>query len=141
MNRYGIKDLYIGQTESFEVTVTKEMMEQFFAITKDENPLHRDPEYAKKSGFSGPVAYGMLTASFLSTLAGVCLPGEKSIIEGVEIRFSKPVYPGDVLKVTGEVKEIHESVRMVVLKTVITDSENKKVLRGTMKIGVRDEGE
>ncbi|MCR5503120.1 MAG: MaoC family dehydratase [Lachnospiraceae bacterium] len=141
MNRYGIGDLFIGQKESFQVVVTEEMMEAFYRITKDENPLHRDPEYAAENGYSQPVAYGMLTASFLSTLAGVYLPGEKSLIQSVELKFVKPVFSGDELTVTGEVTEIHESVRQIVLKTVITNRENVKVLKGIIKIGVRDERE
>ncbi|MBQ9091319.1 MAG: hypothetical protein IJY52_03500, partial [Anaerotignum sp.] len=47
----------------------------FLAITGDINPLHNDQEFAQKQGHPDKVAFGMLTASFLSTLAGVYLPG------------------------------------------------------------------
>ncbi len=139
MNRYGLSDLSVGMKESFSVTLTEEMMEHFYGITGDENPLHKDLSYAKEQGFSGKVAYGMLTASFLSTLAGVYLPGERSLIQSVEMKFLKPVFIGDELTVEGTVSEIHESVRQIVLKTVIVNQDGVKVLKGIMKIGVRDE--
>ena len=47
----------------------------------------------------------MLTASFLSTLAGIYLPGEKSLIHSVETKMIKPVFIGDELIVTGKVSE------------------------------------
>ena len=52
------------------------MMDQFLAITGDCSPIHVDADYAKDRGYPGCVVYGMLGASFFSTLAGVYLPGE-----------------------------------------------------------------
>ena len=77
----------------------------------------------------------MLTASFLSSLAGMYLPGEKSLIQSAEVKFLQPVFPGDTLRVCGEVKELNESVQRMVLKTIIYNQEQRKVLRGEMKIG------
>nr|MCR5590424.1 MaoC family dehydratase N-terminal domain-containing protein [Lachnospiraceae bacterium] len=104
MNEYTYEEISIGQKESFSVTVTEEMLEKFRDITGDINPLHNDEEYAVSKGHPKKVAYGMLTASFLSTLAGVYLPGRRSLIHEVSVKFSKPVYPGDVLTIEGEVE-------------------------------------
>ena len=76
MNHYRLADLTPGVTESFTVTITEEMMAQFYAITGDNSPIHMDADYAAGRGYPGRVVYGMLGASFLSTLAGVYLPGE-----------------------------------------------------------------
>ena len=121
-------------TESFKVTITEEMLDAFKGITGDVNPLHNDEEFAKAKGHPGRVAYGMLTASFLSTLAGVYIPGERSLIQQVETKFAKPVYIGDELTVTGEITELVESVQRLELKETITNQDGKKVLRGTMGI-------
>ena len=61
----------------------------------------------------------MLTASFLSTLAGMYLPGRYSLIHSVEVSFIKPVYAGDVLLIKGVVDEIYEELRMIKLKVNI----------------------
>ena len=134
MNNYKFDELTVGMTESFKVSITEAMLEAFKGITGDVNPLHNDEEFAKAKGHPGRVAYGMLTASFLSTLAGVYIPGERSLIQQVETKFAKPVYIGDELTVTGEITELVESVQRRELKVTITNQDGKKVLRGTMGI-------
>ena len=119
MNHYSINDLSIGHKEVFTVEVTTEMFNKFREITGDINPLHNDEDFARNLGHKGRVAFGMLTASFLSTLAGVYLPGERSLIHSVETKFTKPVYIGDVLSISGEVTEINDTVNQIVLKVEI----------------------
>lgn len=135
MKRYLIDDIYIGMKESFQVKITTDMLENFKKITKDINPLHNDENFAKDLGYGGRVAFGMLTASFLSTLAGVYLPGERSLIHSVETKFIKPVYIGDLLSITGEVIEKHDSVEQITLKVEIRNQNSEKVLKGKMKVG------
>ncbi len=137
MNNYDINDLQVGMKESFTVRITEEMMTGFRRITGDENPLHTDEDYAREQGYDQKVCYGMLTASFLSKLAGVYLPGKRSLIHSVETKFLKPVYPGDELLVEGMVEEVHESVRQMGLKVTITRGNGEKVLKGRMKIGIQ----
>lgn len=84
MNEYTYEQIAEGHTESFQVTLTEEMMEQFLRITGDVNPLHRDAAYARTRHYADKVVYGMLTSSFYSTLAGVYLPGKYSLIHSVE---------------------------------------------------------
>ena len=52
MNRYTFEELTVGQTESYSVTVTEDMLAHFLAITGDCNPLHNDAEFAKKKGIN-----------------------------------------------------------------------------------------
>ena len=83
MNHYTLAEMTPGRSEEFTVTVTAEMMDAFCAITGDVSPIHRDADYAKGRGYPGRVVYGMLGASFFSTLAGVYLPGEHCLLHGV----------------------------------------------------------
>ncbi len=135
MNEYKLEDIYEGMKESFEVTVTDRMLEAFKEITGDDNPLHTDVSFAHAAGHPDKVAYGMLTASFLSTLAGVYLPGRYSLIRSVEVKFAKPVYAGAVLTVTGEVREINKDFGFFDMKVEIRDGQGEKVLRGKMQVG------
>ena len=81
----------------------------------------------------------MLTASFLSTLAGVYLPGEKSLIHSIETKFIKPVFVGDKLTILGEVSSKNDLFSVIEMKITIRNQDNIKVLRGNMKVGVLDE--
>lgn len=141
MNRYQFADLNEGHQEQFTMEVTKDMMKSFLEITRDTNPLHNDEEFAMKMGYPQKVVYGMLTASMLSTLAGVYLPGKYSLIHQVEIYLTRPVFVGDVLLTKGEVTEIHKSVEQIFIKVTITNQRNEKVLRGKMKVGFLHERE
>ena len=139
MNHYSINDLSIGHKEAFTTEITSAMFDKFKEITGDINPLHNNEDFAKDLGHKGRVAFGMLTASFLSTLAGVYLPGERSLIHSVETKFTKPVYIGDVLNVSGEVVEINDTVNQIVLRVEIKNQNEEKILRGKMKVGFLDE--
>lgn len=136
MNQYRFEDIHVGLKEEFQVTITADMLKQFCQITGDVNPLHTDETFAKEKGYESNVAYGMLTASFLSTLAGVYLPGERSLIHSVESKFTKPVYVGDTLTISGQVTECNEMFSVFTMKTTIVNQKGEKVLRGKMQVGI-----
>lgn len=136
MNHYRLADLTPGVTESFTVTITKEMMAQFYAITGDNSPIHMDANYAAGRGYPGRVVYGMLGASFLSTLAGVYLPGEHCLLHGVDLKFAKPIFIGDTLTVTGVVDEVNDTFREITIKASIVNQDGKKVTRAVIRAGV-----
>ena len=136
MNQFRYEEIDIGHTESFTVTVTEELQDTFRNLTGDRNPLHASEEFAKEKGFRGRAVFGMLTASFLSTLAGVYLPGERSLIQSTEVRFMKPVYIGDTLTISGTVSEKDDRFQLIQLKVAIRNQHEEKVLRGTMSVKV-----
>ncbi len=136
MNEYRYNDLEVGLSESFSVTITEDMVRSFFTTTGDSNPLHHEEKFAKERGFNDKVVFGMLTASFISTLAGVYLPGKYCIIHSNECKFLRPVYVNDCLEITGTVQEKHDSVQQVDIKVLITNQNSQKVLKGTLKVGI-----
>ena len=140
MNKYKFKDIKVGLEEQFKVNITEDMVKDFCKITGDINPLHNDIEYAKSKGYNDKVVYGMLTSSFLSTLAGVYLPGKYSLIHSVEILFKKPVFIKDSpLTIKGKVIEINEIFKQFTIRFEIINNKEQKVSRGTMKVGVINE--
>lgn len=136
MNHYTMADMTPGRTEEFTVTVTAEMMDAFCALTGDTSPIHIDEGYARERGYPGRVVYGMLGASFFSTLAGVYLPGEHCLLHGVECKFARPIFVGDTLTVTGTVADVSEAVAEAEIKAVITNQDGKKVTRGVIRAGL-----
>ncbi len=136
MNHYTMEQLQPGMAEEFTVTVTEEMMDRFRAITGDVSPIHIDPDYAAGRGYPGRVVYGMLGASFFSTLAGVYLPGEHCLLHGVEVKFAKPVFIGDTLTVRGEVTEVNPVFGEITIRASLVNQDGKKVTRGLIKAGV-----
>jgi 3-hydroxybutyryl-CoA dehydratase len=139
MNAYEWDDLVLGLSAELQVIVTEEMMDHFRHITGDVNPLHVDRGYAVEQGFADRVVYGLLTASFYSTLAGMYLPGKHCLLHGLDVGFHKPVYAGDCLLVRGEVAYRNEVFRRAELLCVTVNQQGEKVAAGKLRVGVRAE--
>ena len=101
---YFFEDLEIG-LEAFSVhVVAGEDVELFARITGDRNPIHFDTAFAALTSFKTPIAHGLLTAGYISTVYGMELPGPGAIFVGMSINFVGPVRAGD---------EVIASVRLV----------------------------
>lgn len=135
MNAYAFEDFEVGLSASFTVEITEKMMERFYEICRDKNPMHMDEEYAVKHGYKSRLVYGMLTAAFYSRLAGMELPGKYCILKSVESFFERPVYIGDVLCVSGRVKDRDGRFRQACVKAKITNQERKTVSKANILVG------
>lgn len=148
MEHYCIEDLEVGMEKEFSVPVTEEKMQMFTQLSEDVNPLHLDNEFARKHGFPSRVVYGMLTASFYSTLAGVYLPGERCLLYEVDAKFTKPVIldttssgeGAERLSVWGRIEEINESLGFIRLKAKVRNSKGETVSRAKIMVGVLQDG-
>lgn len=136
MNTFTFDELKLGQSISFKTKVTRDDFESFKAHSHDINPLHNDEDYARSQGYPSRVAYGMLSASYFSTLAGVYLPGKYALIHTVNLKFLKPVYEGDELTITGEIVDLNDTFKFIELKAVIQNQHNTAVCKAQMQIGV-----
>ncbi|ERL04360.1 MaoC family dehydratase [Mitsuokella sp. oral taxon 131] len=136
MKCYTYEELSVGQSAAFMRAITSEMMQQFRAVSGDNNPLHTCVEFAQTRGFRDRVVYGMLTASLYSCFAGEYIPGENCLLQSVHSDFLHPVFIGDVLCVEGKVAEKNDSVRQVVIKAVIRNQNGKKVSKARIEAGV-----
>jgi acyl dehydratase len=137
VNAYTYDEIRIGQEESFQIAITDEDMAAFRKITGDDNPIHCDDAYAKQRGYEGRVVYGMLTASYLSALAGMYLPGEHSLIHETAVKFVAPnTKIGRMITVCGKVAEKHDIFKRLTITVTVADDSGAKLLRGTMKVGM-----
>ena len=108
----------VGQSATYERTVTETDIAQFAELSGDHNPVHLDEAFAAKTMFKGRIAHGMLSAAFISTTVGTRLPGYGSIYVGQTLRFRAPVRIGDTVVTTATVKAINRERRRVTMETV-----------------------
>ncbi|MFC4023300.1 MaoC family dehydratase [Oceanobacillus longus] len=126
----------IGDSASFSRTVTETDFVIFAGLSGDYNPIHVDKEYAKNTFFRERISHGLLTASFLSRLLGMHIPGPGSIYVSQTLQFTKPVYIGDTITARAEVTRLDEDNRLITLKTTCKNQNGSIVLdgEGVMKL-------
>jgi acyl dehydratase len=71
-----------------------------YRLNGDRNPLHSDPTFAKLAGFDKPILHGLCTYGFTgrALLHELC-GSDVAKFKSMDVRFSKPVMPGDTLTV------------------------------------------
>lgn len=80
---------------------TREDQALTYRLSGDRNPLHSDPEFAKRGGFERPILHGLCTYGFTGrALLHTFCNGQPENFKAMEGRFSKPVLPGDTLTVS-----------------------------------------
>lgn len=92
-------------------TITEADNVFFSALTHNPAPLHLDAEYMKHSEFGRPLVNSCLTLAFM---VGISV-GDTTVGTTVanlgwdEVRFPKPLFHGDTIRVETEVLEVRES--------------------------------
>lgn len=70
-----------------------------YRLTGDLNPLHADPEVAARAGFVRPILHGLCSYGMAChAVLRAYLDYEASRLRSLAVRFTAPVYPGDVLR-------------------------------------------
>jgi acyl dehydratase len=73
-----------------------------YRLSGDLNPLHLDPDAAKRGGFDQPILHGLCTYGFATrAIVNGPLDGDVERLKEFRARFSDPVYPGDTLTTQG----------------------------------------
>lgn len=102
-----------------------------YQLNGDYNPLHNDPETAKKHGFSRPILHGLSTYGITchALLRQLC-NYDPSGLRMMSANFTRPVYPGEVLAV-----RIWHEANGASFQTVVPARDNEVVLdRGLVKL-------
>ncbi len=121
-------------TQDFEIT--KVVYHGFIEIFRDRNELHTDGAFARAKGFQSEVMHGNILNGFLSYFVGECLPIRNVIIHSQEIKFAKPVYMGDRLKLQAEISGIFDSVGALEFKFQFQNESGTNVAKGRLQVGV-----
>lgn len=99
-----LEDLSVGTSLSeSKRQVTQEHINLYADASKDFNPIHLDPEFARQAGLDGTIAHGMLILAYLSEFMTDSF-GKSWLNSGnLNARFKRPAYPGDTITVSGKV--------------------------------------
>jgi len=102
-----------------------------YRLSGDFNPIHADPAAAAKAGFSKPILHGLCTFGIATRgLIAACCGHDPTRIGGLSARFSKPVFPGETIRIEvfGQGAQVQFRARAVERDLIVLD-------RGQARIG------
>lgn len=103
----------VGQTFSHPIrrTITEADNVFFTALTHNPAPLHLDAEYCKQTEFGRPIVNSCLTLAFMVgiSVGDTTLGTTVANLGWDEVRFPKPLFHGDTIRIETEVLEMRES--------------------------------
>lgn len=133
------EDLSVGRAAAFAKTITEADIVSFAGTSGDFNPVHMNEEFASQTMFKGRIAHGMLSASLISTVFGMKMPGPGCVYVSQSLRFKAPVRIGDTVTARVEVTALVPEKRFVNFKTTCT-VKDKVVLDGEATLMVPSRG-
>jgi acyl dehydratase len=119
-------------------TVTAEDVDAFARLTGDLNPVHLDEEYARRSIFGQRVVHGAFTVAVAAGLLSPLLAESTIAAHGIDqLRFRRPVYLGDTLRVTAKLTGIErqdETAGILRMRCQVINQRGKVVMLGTFSV-------
>ncbi|MBA7634701.1 (R)-specific enoyl-CoA hydratase [subsurface metagenome] len=134
-----IDQLNIGDRASISKQIAERDVIRFAELTGDINPIHMDRFFAEQTIFGERIAHGMLTASLISAVLGMKLPGPGNIYISQSLKFRAPVKFGDVIEAEVEVIEKIPERNRVRLRTTCRNQDDTVVLEGEAVVIPRSE--
>jgi 3-hydroxybutyryl-CoA dehydratase len=91
-----------------------------------------DDEFASQTQFGGRIAHGMYSASLISAVIGMKMPGPGAVYLGQTLNFKAPVHFGDVLVAQATVAKIvtKAKFKIVEIETKVTNQNGTIVTDG-----------
>ena len=102
----------------------------------DQNPIHIDQDFAKKSGLPDVIAHGMLIMSYLGRLLTNAVP--QSQIKSFSVQFSNMTHLNQEIICTGKVLEKNsiDDKEVVTVSLKVEDLQGKKKIIGQAIIDI-----
>ena len=99
----GAPEPHVVPTRAPDISVdfdTRDDQALLYRLNGDRNPLHSDPEVAKKAGFDKPILHGLCTYGITCrAILQEVVNFDPDQIYSHQARFSAPVIPGDTITV------------------------------------------
>ena len=108
---------------------SKNLVLKFIETVDDKAPIHVDLDYAKKRGLKN-IVHGFYISSIFSGMLGEKLPGPKTVINTLNLKFHRKVFIDDEIVFRVKINLLTKSVKAVVLSLKATNKKQKIVVSG-----------
>jgi len=116
-----------GQVFTHRFQFSQHQVNEFAALTGDNNPLHLDAAYAATTLFRKPIIHGFLSGSIFSKVLGTLFPGEGTIYLKQSMEFKGPLFVDIPYEAIFTVKEILPG-SVALISTQIKDTSSGNIL-------------
>lgn len=113
-------------------TPTQADFDLFAALSGDDNPIHVDPEFSKRTRFGRTVAHGMMLYAHLWALAHRRFPGARHVSQS--LMFPNPAYAGDTIRFEVEVIDYPSSRRCRLATRALRAGDGLPVCEGHVEL-------
>ncbi len=129
--RLRLEDIHEGDTLSRRMCLDEEKLQAFIALAEDTALAHVDDGHARRMGFKGRIAHGLLVAAGYSGLLGMFLPGPNTVIHQLRLDMKAPAYVGDTLTYTVTAERVVVAVKTVILRLSAVNQDGTVVSSGS----------
>ena len=130
------EDFTVGDYVTFNRSFCDQDFESFSELSRDANPLHHDERYATATQFGKIIVPLHLVTSPFSAIAGMMLPGHRSLYLGLEVKALHPVFYDEAITYSAKVIQLNEMQKVLSLRVILLQR-NRVVLEAKMKVKVR----
>jgi 3-hydroxybutyryl-CoA dehydratase len=124
----------------FRKQITQEEINLYAAASRDFNPIHIDPEFARQTAAGGTIAHGMLVLAYISQMMTDAF-GKSWLTGGkFNVRFKTPARPKDELEIQGNIKKMqNESAQTAVYCEVLcSNQKGETVITGEAIVRIKN---
>ncbi|HBW35777.1 MaoC/PaaZ C-terminal domain-containing protein [Desulfosporosinus sp. BICA1-9] len=109
-------------------------LRQYAEASGDFNPIHLDEAFARKAGFDGIIAHGMLTMAQLGAMLTDWI-SEEGTLKSFEVRFKNMVRVGERIVFSGYIKDaLSDAVKC---DLIVTKANGEEVLTGSAEVSFK----
>ena len=112
--------------------IDRAMLARYAEASGDTNPLHLDPEFARKAGFPDVIVHGMLGMALLGRLLTENFAAGR--LRGLDARFVGIVTVNQSLRCSARLESRDESLAVLALEAV--DGTGAMVISGSAKLAL-----
>lgn len=104
--------------------IDKDQTYRYKEASGDPNPIHVDENFAKMAGLRGIIVHGLCTMAFISkVIIDKVGGGDPLKLKRLRLRFTRPVYPGDVITTKVWPEGVREGRKVYAFETFNPDGQ------------------